>query len=168
MAASSDTGPPHLSLRYKELLLTFDGNDSRFYFRLNDRIATTGRIRLVQYVVTGGTSEVMTFFFGPEANMELVKTSSNTIQPGGFSILCSGATENVVYSPGLLIAQTPNRELQEFSMSIRDDANAEHNPTSNKLFDKCILRLHVEEIQGPRNPGWLQQIPAIQQVMDTV
>jgi len=163
MAASGPSYP----LRKKDIILVLDGNNSRFSFPLNDRIATTGRIYITAFTMVNATKNLTTFFFGPETNLALVDTASNLIQAGGFSIIHNTGASTFQYTPPRLIAATKNREVQSISMQVRDKDGVDHNPATNKLFDFCYLFLTVDEIQGPRTPDWLQQVPTIQQTMDT-
>lgn len=165
MAASAS--PASHALRKKEIILCLDGNNSRFNFILNDRIATTGRVHLLGFTLVNATKNLTTFFFGPETNLVLIDTASNLVQPGGFSIVHNTGASTVQYAPPRLIAATKNREVQAISLQVRDKDGGDHNPTTNKLFDYCYLLLSVDEIQGPRTPDWLQQVPSIQQTMDT-
>lgn len=166
MAATSTTAS--YPLRKKDVILVLDGNTGRFSFPLNDRIATTGRIYVSGYCLAGATKNLTTFYFGPETNLVCTDTASNLVQPGGFSILHTTGQSSFHYSPPRLIAAVKNREVQSISLQVRDKDGADHDPVSNKLFDFCYLFLEVDEIQGPRTPNWLQQVPHVQQTMDTI
>jgi hypothetical protein len=161
---SSSSSTPR---RSKRIILVLDGNNSRFPIRLNDRIATSGRIGITQYILTGATVPIITIYFMDGAQFRLIDTASNVIQPGGFSLYSAGATANIAYSTPRLIADVASPGIQEFNLDVRDGSGAAHNPATNKLFDVCVIELALMEIQGDRTPNWLQTVPGIQETFDS-